>query len=67
MLFNVQGHYRIAAFILQYQFAEMGEVQIKNGFKKDAGEEFGFLKTKLAESEDQEVLKETIKGEIKSA
>lgn len=65
-LFNVQGHYRIAAFILQYQFTQMGEEQIKSGFKKDAGEDFAFLKEKLAAAEDQENLVEQIRTEIKS-
>lgn len=67
LLFNVQGHYRIAAFILEYQFTQMGEEQIKSSFKKDAGDEFNFLKAKLAEAGDQEALKETIETEMKSA
>ena len=57
-LYNVKGHYRIAAFILDYQFTQVGEEQIKSGFKKDTGEEFTFLKQKLVEEGEMEQLKE---------
>lgn len=53
-MFNVKGHYRIAAFILEYQFTQIGEEQVKSGFKKDCGEDFTFLKGKIEEAGEDE-------------
>ena len=53
-LYNVKGHYRIAAFILDYQFTQLGEEQVKAGFKKDCAVEFTFLKGKIAAAGDGE-------------
>lgn len=65
-LYNVTGHYRVAALILEYQFTQLGEEQIKSGFKKEAGEEFAFFKKKLSEAGDGDALIEHIKSDIKS-
>ena len=65
-LYNVKGHYRIAAFILDYQFTQLGDEQIKNSFKKDAGEDFAFLNGKLKEEGEEDVLRDSIRTEIKS-
>ena len=40
---------------------------MKSTFKKDAGKDFDFLKTKLEESGDKDELEESLKEEIKSA
>ena len=65
-MYDVTGQYRVAAFILEYQFTQLGEEQIKANFKKEAGEDFAYLKKKLTEAEDQANLIQLIKAEIKS-
>ena len=44
LMYNVKGHYVIAAHILAYQFTQLGEDQVRANFKKDAGKDFEFLK-----------------------